>query len=117
MKFTSRKNQRIKTSISCIFGVTPDTPRSGTVTSLSLSGCFVKTKVWSTNAPKMHVRLWLPVERWLPLQGIVLYHLDQIGFSLRFTDLTPEDETNLWTLIEKTIDSAPPVQTEELQSD
>jgi hypothetical protein len=117
MTFNSRKNQRIKTSISCIFGMTPDTPRSGTVTSLSLSGCFVKTKVWSTNAPKMHVRLWMPTERWLPLQGTVLYHLDQIGFGLRFTDLTPEDETDLLTLIEKTEDADPPLLTEELQPD
>src|SRR4051812_17683838 len=104
----ARKNQRVKTSISCIFGVTPDTPRSGTVTSLSTSGCFVKTKVWSTNTPTMHIRLWLPTERWLRLQGTVLYHLDHIGFGLHFTGITPEDETIISTLIEQTPQQGPP---------
>jgi hypothetical protein len=109
-----RNNNRVKTKLDCIFGVTEDTPRSGTVTSLSLAGCFVKTKVWATNAPRMHIRLWLETKRdWLRLQGTVLYHLDHIGFGLLFKDLSSEDESILKTLVEQSLKPAPETTDEE----
>jgi hypothetical protein len=78
------------------------------VTSLSIAGCFVKTKVWATNTPSMHIRLWLESKRdWLRLQGKVLYHLDHIGFGLLFKDLSPDDEIILQTLIEQSSGQAP----------
>ena len=49
----------------------------------------------------MYIRLWLSSQRWLRLQGIVLYHLEQIGFGLRFADLTPQDESAIMELIEQ----------------
>ena len=94
-----RKTKRVKISLSCIFGVTQDTPRSGTVTSISGSGCFVKTKGWASKDQQMHLRLWLPAGGWLRLQGIVLYHLEGIGFGLLFDDLGPEDASALKSLI------------------
>jgi hypothetical protein len=113
-----RNNQRVKTKLDCIFGVTEDTPRSGTVTSLSLAGCFVKTKVWATNAPNMHIRLWLESERgWLRLQGAVLYHLDHIGFGLLFRDLSPRDENILKMLVEQSGKPAPVSVDEESQTE
>src|SRR3954469_22031705 len=102
----SRKTTRVKTTMSCIFGVTQDTPRSGTVTSISLSGCFVKTKGWATKGQKLYFRLWLPEGRWLPLQGTVLYHLETIGFGLSFEESTPEGEETLKTLV---LHEEPPV--------
>lgn len=113
MTTNSRKNRRVKTAISCIFGTTPDTPRSGTVTSLSVSGCFVKTKTWASNSAEMHIRLWLPAERWLPLHGTVLYHLDHIGFGLLFTDVSPDDESILNMLVERSTKGEPSAVDEE----
>jgi hypothetical protein len=112
----SRNNQRVKTKLDCIFGVTEDTPRSGTVTSLSMAGCFVKTKVWATNAPNMHIRLWLESERdWLRLQGAVLYHLDHIGFGLLFRDLSTTDESILQMLVEQSVKPETATVDEEIQ--
>jgi hypothetical protein len=101
MSTNLRSNSRVKTNIDCIFGATPDATRSGKVTSLSAVGCFVKTTIWATDVPKMYIRLWLNSQRWLRLQGIVLYHLEQIGFGLRFADLTPQDESVIKELIQQ----------------
>ena len=92
-------NTRVKTSLPCTFGPSPAAPRNGTVTSLSISGCFVKTKVWITKGQKMYLRLWLPEERWLRLQGEILYHLEEIGFGILFTDVGAEDESILRELV------------------
>ncbi len=101
MSTNLRNNSRVKTNIDCIFGVTPEATRSGKVTSLSVGGCFVKTTIWATDIPKMYIRLWLNSQGWLRLQGSVLYHLEKIGFGLRFADLTPEDESAIKELIEQ----------------
>jgi hypothetical protein len=66
-----------------------------------MAGCFVKTTIWATDVPKIYIRLWLNSQRWLPLQGSVLYHLEKIGFGLHFEDLTPQDEIALKELIEQ----------------
>jgi hypothetical protein len=101
MSTDSRNNSRVKTNIDCIFGGTPEAKRNGKVTSLSVAGCFVKTTMWTTDFPKMYIRLWHSSQRWLRLQGIVLYHLEQIGFGLRFVDLTPQDESAIREMIEQ----------------
>ena len=97
----TRATPRVKTSLACTFGTSPATPRNGTVTSLSGSGCFIKTKVWITKGQKIYLRLWLPEERWLRLSGEVLYHLESIGFGLLFTDVSPEDEIVLRELVDR----------------
>lgn len=97
----TRENTRVKTSLPCTFGTSPATPRNGTVTSLSVLGCFIKTKVWVTKGQKMYLRLWLPEERWLRLQGEILYHLEAIGFGIHFTDVGAEDETILREMVGK----------------
>jgi hypothetical protein len=95
-----RHNSRAKVSFSCTFGPTEDTPRSGTVTSLSTSGCFVKTRAWAEKGAKMYVKIWLPERSWLTLRSTVLYHMEQIGLGLGFDELLPEDEQMLRTLID-----------------
>lgn len=97
----TRDNTRVKTSLPCSFGPSPSTPRNGTVTSLSISGCFIKTKVWVTKGQKMYLRLWLPEERWLRLQGEILYHLEAIGFGILFSEVGAEDESILQDLVGK----------------
>ena len=95
----NRTNLRVKVFISCTFGPNPDTPRSGTVTSISVIGCFVKTKGWATKGQRMHLRLWLPEGQWLPLQGTVLYHMERVGFGLTFDEIGLEDEMKIKVLV------------------
>lgn len=99
----ARRNTRIQTSISCTFGTSEDTPRSGTVTSLSHHGCFVKTTAWANEGQEMFVKLWLPpLRRWLVLRSTVLYRLENIGFGVRFKEVGDEDAQALAALIGET---------------
>ena len=96
----ARRISRIQTSLSCTFGTSEDTPRSGTVTSLSAQGCFVKTTAWVNDGTEMFIKLWLLSERrWLVLRATVLYHLENIGFGVGFKEMTPDDIQALDTLI------------------
>jgi hypothetical protein len=95
---------RAKVSVSCAFGPTEDTPRSANVTSLSIRGCFVKTRAWSERGTEMFIRIWRESERdWLTLRATVLYHMEKIGFGLRFDDVTPEAEASLRAIIEEAL--------------
>jgi len=94
------KKARPRAGISCTFGPTEDTPRSASVTSLSERGCFVKTKAHVAKGQRLHLKLWLPEWRWLPLSCEVIYHLEQVGFGVGFCQLTPEQEQAIRRTIE-----------------
>lgn len=87
-----RETRRIKTKLSCNWGVTEDCPRSGTITSLSVQGCFVQTKAAVNEDQPLFLNCWLPSQRWLPLRGRIVYHLPRVGFGLIFTDLSDNDQ-------------------------
>lgn len=93
------QNGREKVSIPCTFGMSDDTPRNGTVTSLSVARCFVKTRAWAKDGMEMHFKLWLPEQRWLPLRATVLYCMEKVGFELLFNDLAAEDADALRALV------------------
>lgn len=101
---------RAKVSVSCAFGPTDDTPRSARITSLSVRGCFVKTRAWAERGSEMFIRIWREPERdWLTLRATVLYHMEKIGFGLRFDDITPSEEEAIRAVMEDALrDDAPP---------
>lgn len=86
-----RESRRIKAALSCNWGVTEDCPRSGTITSLSLKGCFIQTKAAVVEGQALYLNCWLPSRRWFPLRGQIIYHLPRVGFGLTFTDLSDSD--------------------------
>lgn len=106
MTIERRQQSRIRVTISCIFGFTQETPRTGKVTSLSVRGCFVNTKALVIKGQVIYLRLWLPEHlwlsgnRWLSLQGEVSYHMENVGFGLYFADLPKEIEAQLQSLME-----------------
>jgi hypothetical protein len=96
-----RKRQtRFNTDLSCTFGATPDAPRSGKITSLSSTGCFVKTKAMVTKRQTLYLRIWMPENRWLRLCGAVNYNMEGVGFSLGFTPPGDEERADLDRLLE-----------------
>ena len=97
-----RKRQtRFITDLSCTFGATPDAPRSGKITSLSSTGCFVKTKAMVTKRQALYLRIWMPENRWLRLCGAVNYNMEGVGFSLGFTANGEEEKADLDRLLEE----------------
>jgi hypothetical protein len=95
-----RIQTRFITDLSCTFGATPDAPRSGRITSLSSTGCFVKTKAMVTKRQSLFLRIWMPENRWLRLRGAVNYNMEGVGFSLGFTTPDDEERADLGRLLE-----------------
>jgi hypothetical protein len=96
-----KQQTRFLADLSCAFGPTPDTPRSGTITSIGPRECFVKTKAIVMEGQVLHVRVWMPENRWLRLGGKVKYHMDRVGFGVIFHDLTEEQSADLARLVEE----------------
>lgn len=97
-----RQTRRVRLHASCAFGPTEDTPRSGTVTSLSTRGCFVKTRAWAESGNKMYLKIWREAGRgWLSLHATVLYHMEKVGFGVTFDDVTEELEDSIWAVMEE----------------
>ncbi|HEX8720158.1 MAG TPA: hypothetical protein VF736_05925 [Pyrinomonadaceae bacterium] len=85
------RRTRYLADLSCAFGPTPDAPRSGTITSIGLRECFVKTKATVMEGQDIYVRVWMPDNRWLRLSGRVKYHMSGVGFGVVFNE-PPEAE-------------------------
>ena len=96
-----RKKTRVLSELSCAFGPTPDTPRSGTITSIGLKECFVKTKAIVIEGQSLHVRVWMPENRWLRLSGRVKYHMERVGFGVVFHELSEDQLVDLSRLVEQ----------------
>ena len=96
-----RKKTRVLSELSCAFGPTPDTPRSGTITSIGLRECFVKTKAIVIEGQSLHVRVWTPENCWLRLSGRVKYHMERVGFGVVFQELSEDQLAELSRLVEQ----------------
>ncbi|HYH83959.1 MAG TPA: hypothetical protein VEX60_00665 [Pyrinomonadaceae bacterium] len=92
---------RFIVDLPCAFGATLGTPRNGTITSIGLKGCFVKTTVTVAQEQALFVRVWTNQDRWLRLHGTVKYHMDRVGFGLTFGELAEGDINDLAALIEE----------------
>ena len=97
----ARKKTRVLSELSCAFGPTPDTPRSGTITSIGLKECFVKTKAIVIEGQSLHVRVWTPENCWLRLSGRVKYHMERVGFGVVFQELAEDQLAELSRLVEE----------------
>lgn len=47
----------------------------------------------------MYLKLWQPIYAWLAVAGTVLYHMEGVGFGLKFAGLTEEEEAALDRLV------------------
>jgi hypothetical protein len=66
---------------------------------ISLGGCFIDTSGSVTEGELISFEMKLPDGQWLALRGEVAFAHPHIGFSLRFSFLTEEEESALIELI------------------
>ena len=95
-----KEQTRFLSELSCAFGPTPDAPRSGTITSIGLRECFVKTKAIVIEGQDLFVRVWMPDNRWLRMSGRVKYHMTGVGFGVIFHELPDDLSRDLASLID-----------------
>ena len=100
----ARAIRRVKTDLSCYWGLTDACPRNGKITSLSSRGCFVKTTAVTTDGQTVFVNCWLPDRRWMMFSGTVIYHIEKIGFGLVFANLNEEQQETIASLVEHSRD-------------
>lgn len=67
---------------------------------LSMGGCYIDSSGRVSEGEIITFEIKLPDGRWLPLRGEVAHHLPNVGFSLRFSFLTDEEEDALAQLID-----------------
>ncbi len=97
-----REVARVQMSIPVKWGSTEACCHTGTITSLSVNGCLVSTELLETLSEKIvHIELALPHDRSITLKGEVLYYLKNVGFGIRFQELTEENKATLSLLVEQ----------------
>ena len=73
---------------------------SARVSDLSRHGCYIESYGQTTPGEILKFRLKTPTGRWLQISGEVAHHQPMIGFGLRFTKMSKEDQAMLRELIE-----------------
>jgi hypothetical protein len=74
--------------------------REGSISDMSLTGCFILTGGEVSPGELVSVEIDLPGLLRMQLWGKVVYHIADMGFALRFKDLSVTDTTLLARLIE-----------------
>lgn len=75
--------------------------REARVSDLSMGGCFVDSIISVTDGDTIAFELLLSNNEQMKLTGEVVYSMPNIGFGIRFNDLTEEQEFQLELLILK----------------
>ena len=70
------------------------------ITDISLHGCFIESSASTSTGEKVTFVLKTPTNKLLLLQGQVAFAQPTVGFGLRFTEVSMQDETMLRQLIE-----------------
>ena len=92
-----RKHERLPLSLEVVMESSSG-KREARISDLSMSGCFVDSIVIALEGETVAFKLCMPTGNWLRLAGEVVYCLPNIGFGIRFTNLT-EEKQNLLELI------------------
>jgi PilZ domain len=79
----------------------------GTIADLSSTGCFVLTGGDASPGELISLRISIPGVMHLQVWGKVVYQIEEMGFALRFKDLSTTDQTLLNRLIEYVSNSQP----------
>lgn len=89
----------IDTAIYILWG-TDESLRGGKITSLSIKGCFIQTRSEADVGQMISIRIRLPTERWMLLEGEVRHVLKRVGFGVQFTGLAKGDAGMLTLLVD-----------------
>jgi hypothetical protein len=95
-----RRHPRVKASIPLNWGLTPECLNHDRITSFSIGGCFIQTRVAATPLTLVYISFFLSNEGERIIRGEVRYHMDKVGLGVEFINLTPGDKKNFQALVE-----------------
>lgn len=70
------------------------------ISDISLTGCYIESIGQVTVGEQIRFHIDMPTGRWLPLSGVVVYQHPQIGFGVRFTNVSERDKSLIAELID-----------------
>lgn len=93
-----RKFHRVPTLIDVVWegGMGTYEARTGDI---STGGCFIDTIGQAKVGETINFRLRLPSGEWIALRGKVTYEYPNMGFGVRFTDISDADQKRLEWLV------------------
>jgi hypothetical protein len=86
-----RQAQRIRVNINARWEGDSNR-RLGTITDISTNGCFILTVDEAEIHELLRVEFQLMSGKWINVWGEVVYRAPEIGFGLRFTGTTEEEQ-------------------------
>ncbi len=73
---------------------------SARISDISLNGCYVESLAQVAFGERVRLEVNLPTGRWMPLNGEVVYQHPNVGFGLRFGNLSEVEQRMIAQLIE-----------------
>jgi hypothetical protein len=81
-----RRAERVRVNLDVIFA-DPICQRKGTISDISVTGCFMLSAGDATANDAVTITIELPNKKIINLTGEVAYNTPEIGFAVRFTEL------------------------------
>lgn len=72
---------------------------------ISMSGCYIESLAQVVDGERISFEIQLPTGSWLPLRGEIVYHHLNLGFGVRFSELSELSQSMLASLLDYTRES------------
>ncbi len=95
-----RRAERVRVNLDVVFAERERQHR-GTISDISVSGCFILAPVAATPAELITVLIQLPSNKTVKLTGRVVYNTAEIGFAIHFVELPDKVLRFLQKLVER----------------
>lgn len=95
-----RRHPRVKASIPIHWGLTSECLIHDRLTSFSIGGCFIQTRVAAPPLSTIYISFFLSAEGERIIRAQVRYRLEQVGLGVEFIDLTAADRENFQALVD-----------------
>lgn len=95
-----RREERVPLSLEVRWEVLSGRHASARISDISLSGCYVEALAPVSLGEKVRLEVLMPTGRWLALRGQIVYKHPNLGFGLRFDELSELECKVLAQLVE-----------------
>jgi hypothetical protein len=95
-----RRHPRVRASIPIHWGLTSECLNHDRITSFSIGGCFIQTRIAAQPLTIVYISFFLSAEGERIIRAQVRYRLEEVGLGVEFVDLTEADRENFQALVD-----------------
>lgn len=100
MGIERRRAERVRVNLDVMYA-DPLRQHKGTISDISVTGCFILASDTATTAEPVTVTIELPSHKTIRLPGEVVYNTPEIGFAIRFVELPDNGLKFVQKLVER----------------